>query len=206
MRNSFFHDNLASSLNDKEFLAQLFLRFPIGSILWITLWNHWAKMLKKKLFPEQQSGSCTMASLIGALLYFSDSMEDFHWYRLKIGHAFLENFLNRLQTNFEYRNCWPGYYSALVYKFIAGWIRRRWIHECFEKCFLFRWSQTLCWTNAGSRKLVIAIFRMQISKWIQTCWTYWIGKIYMAYKKKHDAINKLKSDQDTLLELKLTFI
>ena len=51
-----------------------------------------------KLFPEQQSGSCTMSSLIGTLLYYSESMEDFHWYRLKIGHVLLENFLKRLES------------------------------------------------------------------------------------------------------------
>ena len=50
-----------------------------------------------KLIPEQQSGSCSLYSLMAALLYYSDSLETFFWYRLKIGHVFLEFFLNRLE-------------------------------------------------------------------------------------------------------------
>lgn len=57
-----------------------------------------------RLVPEQQSGSCTMSSLMGALLYYSDSLKTFHWYRLKIGHLFLETFLRRIDELLQKRS------------------------------------------------------------------------------------------------------
>ena len=51
--------------------------------------------IDEKLVPEQKSDSCTMSGLVAALLYFSDSLKAYHWYRLKIGHVLLNDFLTR---------------------------------------------------------------------------------------------------------------
>jgi hypothetical protein len=58
---------------------------------------------KDRLVPKQQSGSCTLSSLMGALLYISESEATFQHYKLKIGHALIESFLDKIDNDIKFK-------------------------------------------------------------------------------------------------------
>ena len=94
-----------ASIQRKDFVSNINNGVPISDYFYDSLLANFVDYLvqpekdeiDKKLVPEQLSGSCTMSSLMGALLYYSDSFTSYHWYRLKIGQSLLDGFLNRLQ-------------------------------------------------------------------------------------------------------------
>ena len=101
----YFYESLLSNFND-------YLVKPDGS-------GH------DKLVPEQQSGSCTMSCLMAAILYHSDSLEHFYWYRLTAGHVLLRQFLKRLDKGLdaEFNNVITnGFYSGGM-KHLKGLMR-----------------------------------------------------------------------------------
>lgn len=51
----------------------------------------------EKMVPKQMSGSCAISSLMAALLYHSESLKTYYWYRLKLGHVIMDVFLKKLQ-------------------------------------------------------------------------------------------------------------
>ena len=79
----------------------------------------------KSYSRNSKSGTCTLSSLMAALLYHSDSLETFHWYRLNLGHVLIESFLKTFgtETDSSVKNVLTdGFYSGGM-KHFKGLIR-----------------------------------------------------------------------------------
>ena len=74
-----------------------------GSIL-----NNFAKYMvidknEKRLLPYQRSGSCTLSSLMAALLYSSKDLSTFYENRVIIGQKMLKEFFIKYENNVEFK-------------------------------------------------------------------------------------------------------
>jgi hypothetical protein len=66
--------------------------------------------------PMQRSGSCTISSILAALLYHSGSAPMFHTYRMKIGHELIKALLANGQTDLDFKRAicdgFEGHYRS----------------------------------------------------------------------------------------------
>jgi hypothetical protein len=75
---------------------------------------------RHRFVPMQRSGSCALSSLIGALLYTSNTEDTFHLHRLKIGHTLIESFLTKAASNEKFKKLISDGFGASGRNFFKG--------------------------------------------------------------------------------------
>ena len=144
---------------------------------------------KEKLFPEQRSGSCTMSSLLGALLYYSESLEAFHSYRLNLGHFWLNNFLDNLNLCITtVQGSCSEFTDVLTNGFLSGGMK---LFKGLVRALASQQLQYLEYKFPEEFKHA-GLIGSGRSTWIA--------------EKKNDAIEKLSNDSTALNELKVTIV
>jgi hypothetical protein len=93
--------NLFTEETETE-LPDYFSEYFYGSFL-TNFKNNLVPHRADKLIPMQRSGSCSVSSLIGALLYCSKSEANFYLHRLKIGHSLIKLFLAKAKGDDRFK-------------------------------------------------------------------------------------------------------
>lgn len=74
----------------------------------------------EKMIPMQRSGSCTVSSIIAALLYHSKSAKIYHLHRIRIGHVLLQTLMLTYSDSLEFSKILTDGFQIVGRNFFKG--------------------------------------------------------------------------------------
>lgn len=119
LKTDFFENKLKKLFASTKKLPEYYPEYFYGSFL-ANFQDYLVPHRDDRLFPMQRSGSCALSSLIGALLYTSESEETFYLHRLKIGQSMTKSFLAKAKVNEKFKTLITDGFETNGRNFLKG--------------------------------------------------------------------------------------